>query len=97
VVTGDVTQIDLPAGKMSGLIHASEVLRNQEGISFILFEEVDVVRHTLVQRIVRAYERYNQQSGNARQLTLKLGPDGPPEMSERGESVPPDPVEASVD
>lgn len=95
VVTGDVTQIDLPAGKMSGLIHASEVLRNQEGISFILFEEVDVVRHTLVQRIVRAYDRYNQLVGNARQLTLRLG--DTQEIAGRGEGVPPDPVETSVD
>jgi phosphate starvation-inducible PhoH-like protein len=97
VVTGDITQIDLPAGKSSGLIHASEVLRGQEGMSFIVFEEVDVVRHNLVQRIVRAYERYNQQFGSARQLTLKLGQDGPQETAARGEGVPPDAVETSVD
>jgi phosphate starvation-inducible PhoH-like protein len=73
VVTGDVTQIDLPNGRQSGLIQAAEVLRNTEGISFIFFDEVDVVRHTLVQRIVRAYDRYGQQFGTGRQLTLKLG------------------------
>jgi len=73
VVTGDVTQIDLPTGRPSGLIQASEVLRGAEGISFIHFSEVDVVRHTLVQRIVRAYDRYNQQIGATSQLSLKLG------------------------
>jgi phosphate starvation-inducible PhoH-like protein len=73
VVNGDVTQIDLPLGKRSGLSHAEEVLRGVEGISFIYFDERDVVRHTLVQRIVKAYERYQEQNGNSRQLTLKLG------------------------
>jgi phosphate starvation-inducible protein PhoH and related proteins len=77
VVTGDVTQIDLPSGKMSGLIHATEVLKGSEGISFVWFEDVDVVRHNLVQRIVRAYERYNQRIGVDRQLTLLMGTDTP--------------------
>jgi phosphate starvation-inducible protein PhoH and related proteins len=75
VVTGDVTQIDLPTGKVSGLIQASEILKGTEGMSFIFFEEVDVVRHNLVQRIVRAYERYNQRFGVDRQLTLRLSTD----------------------
>ena len=56
VVTGDVTQTDLPAGKPSGLRHVIDVLRNVEGIGFNFFESRDVVRHPLVQRIVRAYE-----------------------------------------
>ena len=73
VVNGDVTQIDLPTGRRSGLMDAVEVLRGGEGISFVQFDERDVVRHTLVQRIVRAYERYNETIGAARQLTLKLG------------------------
>ena len=60
VVTGDITQIDLPPGKRSGLIDAVEVLRGVEGISFVQFDERDVVRHNLVQRIVKAYERYNE-------------------------------------
>ena len=47
-------------------------LRRTEGIGFVFFEDVDVVRHTLVQRIVRAYERYNQQIGAGRQFALKL-------------------------
>ena len=54
VVNGDITQIDLPTGRMSGLIHAVEVLKGVEGISFVQFDERDVVRHTLVQRIVKA-------------------------------------------
>src|SRR5438477_2611033 len=71
VVNGDVTQIDLPGGKRSGLLDAIDVLKGVEGISFIHFDERDVVRHSLVQRIVKAYERYNENYG-ARQLTLKL-------------------------
>ncbi|MCF6252303.1 MAG: PhoH family protein [Methylococcaceae bacterium] len=60
VVTGDVTQIDLPNEKMSGLKHVLNVLKEVEGISFIFFGAKDVVRHPLVQRIVVAYERYEQ-------------------------------------
>lgn len=87
VVTGDITQIDLPTGRPSGLIQAADVLRGTEGISFIYFSEVDVVRHTLVQRIVRAYDRYSQQIGATRQLSLKLGGDAPEAEGEDG-SVP---------
>ncbi len=72
VVNGDVTQIDLPSARRSGLIDAVEVLRGVEGISFVQFDEKDVVRHTLVQRIVKAYERYNEQIGAGRQLTLPI-------------------------
>ncbi len=57
VVTGDVTQIDLPPGKTSGLRDAIEVLRDVDGVSFTFFNAHDVVRHDLVQRIVRAYDR----------------------------------------
>jgi phosphate starvation-inducible protein PhoH and related proteins len=72
VVTGDVTQIDLPAGKRSGLLEAVEVLRGVEGIRFINFDDRDVVRHPLVQKIVKAYERYQQTTGAGAQLQLKL-------------------------
>jgi phosphate starvation-inducible PhoH-like protein len=58
VVTGDLTQVDLPRSQMSGLRHAVEVLRGVEGISFTFFTAKDVVRHPLVQRIVRAYEAH---------------------------------------
>ncbi len=60
VVTGDVTQIDLPTGRRSGLIEAVEVVAKVTGISIIYFTERDVVRHTLVQQIIRAYEEYEQ-------------------------------------
>jgi phosphate starvation-inducible PhoH-like protein len=56
VVTGDVTQTDLPAGRMSGLNHASQVLHGVDGVAFTMFTARDVVRHPLVQRIVQAYE-----------------------------------------
>ncbi|HSY06581.1 MAG TPA: PhoH family protein [Steroidobacteraceae bacterium] len=56
VVTGDVTQTDLPAGKQSGLAHVVDVLRAVEGVAFTFFDAHDVVRHPLVQRIVQAYE-----------------------------------------
>ena len=82
VVTGDLTQIDLPAGKQCGLMNASEVLRGVEGISFIYFDDKDVVRHQLVQRIVLAYDRYNKQIGASRQLALKLGDEPAPEPDE---------------
>ncbi len=57
VITGDATQIDLPAGKPSGLKEASRILKNVHGIRFITFTEKDVARHHLVQEIISAYER----------------------------------------
>ncbi len=60
VVTGDITQIDLPRDKMSGLLHVLQVLKSVEGISFTFFNVRDVVRHPLVQRIVSAYEKYEK-------------------------------------
>jgi phosphate starvation-inducible PhoH-like protein len=59
VVTGDVTQIDLPTGRMSGLVEAMKVVGAIDGISFIYFDERDVVRHKLVQQIVKAYEAFS--------------------------------------
>ena len=56
VITGDITQIDLPAGKPSGLIEAKNILQGIEGIKFIFFTKDDVVRHGLVQKIIKAYE-----------------------------------------
>jgi phosphate starvation-inducible PhoH-like protein len=58
VVTGDVTQVDLPSDRRSGLTEALEVLRGVEGIGFMHFTDADVVRHPLVQSIIRAYERH---------------------------------------
>jgi phosphate starvation-inducible PhoH-like protein len=65
VVTGDVTQIDLPRGQPSGLRQAADVLREIDGISFTFFNSRDVVRHSLVQRIVNAYDHHEQRQGNA--------------------------------
>jgi phosphate starvation-inducible PhoH-like protein len=61
VINGDVTQVDLPQGKMSGLREAQEVLANVEGIKFFYFDQSDVVRHALVQKIVTAYDRRDRE------------------------------------
>lgn len=58
VITGDITQVDLPRGTTSGLIHVAKVLQDIPGIGFTFFKSADVVRHPLVQRIVEAYENY---------------------------------------
>jgi phosphate starvation-inducible PhoH-like protein len=60
VITGDVTQIDLPNGKISGLIEARELLEGIKGIKFVYFSRDDVIRHPLVQEIIDAYERNGQ-------------------------------------
>src|SRR5215467_6791628 len=73
IVTGDVTQIDLPPGKLSGLVEAEKIICGVEGIAFIHFNDRDVVRHPLVQRIVRAYEAYSV-DGSMRQQSLRFGP-----------------------
>jgi phosphate starvation-inducible PhoH-like protein len=69
VITGDLTQIDLPNPKKSGLFEALNVLDGVEGIRFCHFEDVDVVRHHLVQRIVRAYDTYGR---TQQQLPLNI-------------------------
>lgn len=65
VITGDKTQIDLPAAKISGLIEIERILKEVEGIKFIYFSEKDVVRHKLVQEIVKAYERFEKRDTDA--------------------------------
>ncbi len=70
VITGDATQIDLPAGKASGLKEAARILRGVQGIRFVTFTEKDVARHHLVQEIIAAYERDDNQN-NARDLLLE--------------------------
>ena len=65
VVTGDITQIDLPSGRVSGLIEAMKIVSDIEGIAFVRFDDRDVVRHKLVQQIVKAYEAH-QSPGAAR-------------------------------
>ncbi len=69
VVTGDITQTDLPAGRRSGLLDAMDILRGIDEIRFVHFDERDVVRHSLVQKIIRAYDRHHE--GQARQLSLR--------------------------
>jgi phosphate starvation-inducible PhoH-like protein len=66
VITGDVTQIDLPPGRVSGLVEAMKVVGAIDGISFIHFDDRDVVRHKLVQQIVKAYEAFSTGNGDHR-------------------------------
>jgi phosphate starvation-inducible PhoH-like protein len=73
VITGDITQIDLPGSKKSGLIQAVEILDKVKGLAFCYFDETDVVRHHLVQRIVRAYGVYNE--NQARQMEFPIEDD----------------------
>jgi phosphate starvation-inducible protein PhoH and related proteins len=58
VITGDVTQIDLPSARRSGLLEAVDVLEGVDGLSFVYFDQADVVRHHLVQRIIQAYDEH---------------------------------------
>ncbi len=92
VITGDITQIDLPNARRSGLLEAVDVLQQVDGISFVYFDESDVVRHQLVQRIVRAYDEFKSrqaegqldllenkqtvQNGNGKALNGKNGSSG---------------------
>jgi phosphate starvation-inducible protein PhoH and related proteins len=77
VITGDVTQIDLPNARRSGLVEAAEVLKNVEGVSFNYFGEEDVVRHHLVQRIIHAYDERtrNQQMSLEIPRSVQEGPE----------------------
>jgi phosphate starvation-inducible PhoH-like protein len=68
VITGDITQIDLPNARKSGLLEAIEVLKNVEGVSFNYFGDEDVVRHNLVSRIIRAYDERSR----SQQMSLEL-------------------------
>jgi phosphate starvation-inducible PhoH-like protein len=70
VITGDITQIDLPRGQKSGLRHAIEVLQEVEGISFNLFQAADVVRHPVVQRIVQAYDAFERAAEEQKQRRI---------------------------
>src|SRR5689334_5833469 len=71
VITGDVTQIDLPNSKRSGLVEAAEILKGVNGIAFIHFDQGDVVRHHLVQRIINAYGEHQERV--QQQMSLSLG------------------------
>lgn len=71
VITGDITQIDLPGGVYSGLKEAINVLKNIEGIDFCKFDEKDVVRHPLVQKIIKAYEKHENRRETVKRETAK--------------------------
>jgi phosphate starvation-inducible PhoH-like protein len=70
VITGDVTQIDLPNARRSGLLEAIDVLKNVDGLAFVHFDEGDVVRHHLVQRIVRAYDEHKARVAEQQMLLI---------------------------
>jgi phosphate starvation-inducible PhoH-like protein len=86
VITGDVTQIDLPQGKKSGLVEAMEICGRIPGISVVQFGEKDVVRHNLVQQIIRAYEEHDmthpQRGGNGKPRNVAV-PEAQPDKSEK--------------
>ncbi|MEJ5377827.1 MAG: PhoH family protein [bacterium] len=71
VITGDVTQIDLPSGSRSGLVEISQILKGVEGIRFVFFTEKDVVRHPLVQEIILAYERAERSARSSSEKSWK--------------------------
>ena len=75
VITGDITQIDLPEDRRSGLLTAIDVVQSIPEISFVYFNEKDVVRHHLVQRIIRAYEQYTQSGNGSPQVSRSSGQD----------------------
>ena len=76
VVTGDITQTDLPQGKQSGLRHVIKVLNGVDDIEFVNFSPADVVRHPLVQRIVEAYERHQATASPGAAAAADDGPGG---------------------
>src|ERR1700677_1247944 len=85
VITGDVTQIDLPNARRSGLLEAIDILKRVEGLTFVHFDESDVVRHHLVQRIIRAYDEHRTQVAEQQMLLLSGGKSG--EAGVRGTSL----------
>jgi phosphate starvation-inducible protein PhoH and related proteins len=92
VITGDITQIDLPNDRRSGLVEAMDIVGKIEGIAFIYFDERDVVRHTLVQQIIKAYDEHSAQPANGTRPAAAVGtrPDAsfPSEAVSRRPSAP---------
>lgn len=74
VITGDVTQIDLPSARRSGLLEAADILKQVEGLTFVYFDEGDVVRHHLVQRIIRAYDEHKVKLAEAQMSSIEPKP-----------------------
>jgi phosphate starvation-inducible PhoH-like protein len=73
VITGDVTQIDLPNARRSGLLEAADILKGVDGLAFVHFDDSDVVRHHLVQRIIRAYDEHKNRVAEQQMLLLSEG------------------------
>src|SRR5580765_444561 len=88
VITGDVTQIDLPNARRSGLLEAIDVLKKVEGLAFVHFDEGDVVRHHLVQRIVRAYDEHKTRAAEQQMLLLGEPKSVDPSVLEKGTNPP---------
>jgi phosphate starvation-inducible PhoH-like protein len=86
VITGDVTQIDLPNARRSGLVEAIDILKPVEGLAFVYFDESDVVRHHLVQRIIRAYDDHKAKVAE-QQMLLSLGAKGGDSRAADGKTV----------
>jgi phosphate starvation-inducible PhoH-like protein len=76
VITGDITQIDLPNARRSGLLEAIDILKRVEGLTFVHFDESDVVRHHLVQRIIRAYDEHKTHAAEQQMLLPSAGRNG---------------------
>jgi phosphate starvation-inducible protein PhoH and related proteins len=87
VITGDVTQIDLPTARRSGLIEAVDILQAVNGLAFVHFDESDVVRHHLVQRIIRAYDEHKARLAEQQLSLLETKPVAPP--ASQSASLPP--------
>jgi len=88
VITGDVTQIDLPNARRSGLLEAVDILRNVQGLTFIYFDEADVVRHHLVQRIIRAYDEHKNRAAEEQIPLLEARTEPRPEVKNGGNGTP---------
>ena len=98
VITGDVTQIDLPNARRSGLVEAIDILKPVEGLAFVYFDESDVVRHHLVQRIIRAYDEHKARVAE-KQMLLSLGAKAAEARAElsRAESTSPEAEDSQPD
>ncbi len=81
VITGDITQIDLPTARRSGLIEAVDILEGVNGLAFVHFDESDVVRHHLVQRIIRAYDEHKTRLAEQQLSLLEPKPSAPPALA----------------
>lgn len=100
MITGDITQIDLPNARRSGLLEAADVLKSVDGLAFVHFDEGDVVRHHLVQRIIRAYDEHKVRIAEQQMLLLSeakapesrsieaSGTEAPPNTNEKAPAGP---------